>query len=134
MNIKEYLSDKSYGFYVVLATMFLVLVTTIVYAIGLSQIGFLSWEAIVSLIVGLVLAAGLIVLKQYKFVPAVLFATILFAFIMVLYYLYDYIISSVFWGNFAVPGEIIATAVFFVLTIAASIVSVFAPIVNKENA
>ena len=134
MNIKEYLSDKSYGFFVVLATMFLVLVTTIVYAIGLSQIGFLSWEAVVSLIVGLVVGAGLIVLKQYKFVPAVLYATILFAFIMALYYLYDYIISSVFWGNFAVPGEIIAAAVFFLLAIAASIVSIFAPIVNKENA
>ncbi|MBP5357265.1 MAG: hypothetical protein J6Y68_03860 [Clostridia bacterium] len=134
MNIKEYLSDKSYGFYVILATMFLSLVTILVYSIGFSQIGFLSWEAIVSLIVGVVVGAGLLVLKQYKYVPGVLFATIFFAFIMVLYYVYDYIISAAFWGSFAVPGEIIAAAVFFLLAIAASIVSIFAPIVNKENA
>lgn len=134
MNIKEYLSDKKYGFYVVLATMVLSLITALVYTIGFSQIGFLSWQAIVSLFAGLVIAAGLLVLKQYSFVPGVLFASIVFAFIMVLYYVYDFIISSVFWGNFAVPGQIIAAAVFFVLSIVASIVGVFAPIVNKENA
>ncbi len=131
---KEYLSDKSYGFYVVLVTMLLSLITVLVYSIGFGQIGFLSWQAIVSLIVGLVVAAGLLVLKQYKFVPAVLFVSIFFAFIMVLYYVYDFLISSVFWGNFEVPVQIILAAVFFLLAIIASIVSVFAPIVNKENA
>ena len=132
--IKDYISDKSYGFYIVLATMILSIVTAIVYAIGFSQIGFLSWQAIVSLIVGFVIAAGLLALKQYKFVPTVLFIAVFFALAMVVYYVYDFLISSVFWGNFAVPGQIIAAAVFFGLTIIASIASVFAPIVNKENA
>ena len=134
MKIKEYLSDKSYGFYVVVATILLALITTIVYAICFSQIGFMSWQAIVSLIVGALAAVGLLVLKQYKFVPAVLFASIIFAFIMVLYYVYDFIISGVSWGNFEVPVQIILAAVFFVLTVVASFVSVFVPIVKKKEA
>ena len=134
MKIKEYLSDKSYGFYVVAATILLMLITTLVYAIGFSQIGFMSWQAIVSLIVGALAAVGLLVLKQYKFVPAVLFASIIFAFIMVLYYVYDFIISGVSWGNFEMPVQIILAAVFFVLTVVASFVSVFVPIVKKKEA
>ena len=134
MKIKEYLSDKSYGFYVVAGTILLMLITTLVYAIGFSQMGFMSWQAILSLIVGAIAGAALLVLKQYKFVPAVLFASILFAFIMVLYYVYDFIISSVSWGNFAVPVQLILAAVFFGITVVASFVCVFVPIVKKKEA
>lgn len=132
-KIKEYLEDKKYGFYVVLVTVVLSLVTLIVYAVGISYLGFLSSWAVVLLIAGVILAVALIALKQYRFAPAALFSTIFIAFLLAVYYLYDFVVSSVFWGNFAVPPQLVATAVFFALTLVASIASVFTPIVSDKK-
>ena len=130
-NIKQFFKDKKYGFYVVLGTMVLSLVTMIAYAVGFSYLGFLSGWSVALLIIGVVAAAGLIVLKQHKFAPAVLLATVFVAFLLAIYYVYDFVISSVFWGNFAVPAELIVPIVFFGLALVASIVSVFTPLVKE---
>lgn len=132
-KLKEFFKDKKYGFYVVLGTMLLSLVTMIVYAVGFSYLGFLSVWAIVLLVVGVVVSAALLAFKQYRFAPATLFATVFAALLLAIYYMYDYVASSLFWGNFALPPQLVSTVVFFALAFVASIVSVFTPMVKEEK-
>lgn len=134
MSVKEYLKDKRYGFYFVLVTMLLSLITMIVYAVGYSKTRYMSWGAFAIILIGVVLVAILLALKLYSLAPAVLLTTNFVALLMFVYYIY-FFISSVMTGiQFSgFPPEFIATTTFFVLMLVASIITVFVPIAKKTE-
>lgn len=134
MNVKEYFTDKKYGFYILLSSMLLSLITMIVYAASYGQTRYMSWAAFVVLLVGIILAAALIVLKLYRFAPAVMLVTTLISLLLFIYYIY-FFISSVLTGiQFSgFPPEFWASVVFFALSLVVSIVSVFTPLTDKKE-
>ncbi len=134
MNVREYFAEKKYGFYVLLSSMLLSLITMIVYAASYGQTRYMSWAAFAILLVGIVLAAVLIVFRLYRFAPAVMLVTTLISLLLFIYYIY-FFISSVLTGiQFSgFPPEFWASVIFFALSLVVSIVSVFTPLVDKKE-
>lgn len=68
-KFKKYFSTKGYGFYLILTTILVALITMIVFFVGLGE-GFLSWFSF-GFLVALVLGdIALIALKKDNFIPA----------------------------------------------------------------
>ena len=134
MNVKEYFADKKYGFYVLLSSMLLSLITMIVYAASFGRTRYMSWAAFAVLLVGIVLAAVLIVFKFQRFAPALMFVVTLVALMLFIYYIY-FFVSSVMTGiQFSgFPPEFFATVIFFALSLVTSIVSIFTPLTDKKD-
>lgn len=133
-KVKEYLRDKKYGFFVTVALMVLSVVTMIIYASIYGNTRFMSWAGFGIILGGVVLAAILIVLKQYRFVPALLLAANFLGFLLYVYYIYFHV-SVVLVGiqSSGFPPEFFLNVVFFVLTLVVSVANVYFPQV-EENA
>lgn len=133
MNIKEYFSNKKYGFYVTLAAILLTVVTLIIYASVYGSTVFMAPATIAFLAIGIVGSIVLIVFKLYRFAPAVLLGASVLGLCFSIYYLYNYIASAVYGIQFAgFPPEFFANIVFFVLTIVVSIAANFMPQEKKD--
>lgn len=132
--LKEYFSDKKYGFYVVLGTMLMSIITMIVYVAGYSKTRYMSWVAFALLIIACVITAALLVFKMYKLAPAALLACNFLSLLCFIYYIY-FFVSSVMTGiQFsAFPPEFMATVIFYGITLVSSVACVFMPMVKDKE-
>ena len=126
--MKGFFQNKTVGFYLTLVCIALTLVTAAVYAGIYSKTRFMSWTAVGILAAGAVLTAVLIAAKQYRFAPAMLMAADFLAFLFYVYCIY-FFVSSVATGiQFSgFPPEFFLNIIFFVATIAVSVICVFLP-------
>ncbi len=132
--LKEYFSDKKYGFYVTLACMLLSVITSVVYVSIYSSTRFMSWAAFAFILVGVVLTAGLIAFKQYRFAPALMLATNFVGLLFYVYYIYFFVSSVMVGIQFSgFPPEFIINVIFFVLMLVASVVCVFMPQADEKQ-
>lgn len=128
IDVKEYVKDKSVGFYFTAGIALLSLVIAIVYACSYAGTDNISWAAFALLLAGIVGTAALVALKQYQWAPiaqAVLNFVALLLFIYGIYYYVSVVMTGIdatgfepaFWAN------TILFAIVFVL----SVVNVFLP-------
>lgn len=130
MDLKNLFKNKTIGFYVLLASIFLTLITAFVYLACCSSkiVGydvFNVW-AFVILLISSVTSICLVVFKQHKIAP---YALGLLNFLALLFYVYGvyYYVSVVMVGidlDHFEPQFIIST-ILFVLTIGGSVATVF---------
>lgn len=126
--MKEFFANKKYGFYVTLATILLAIVTLIVYVSIYSSTRYMSWEAFWIILVGAVLSVVLILLKQYRFAPALLLTANFVGMLFFIYHIYFFVSSAVVGIQFSgFPPEFFVNIVFYVLTLVVSIAAVFLP-------
>lgn len=130
--MKELLANKKYGFFVTLALMLLSVVTMIVYASIYGGTRFMSWAGFWVVLAGVVVAAALILVKQERWVPALLLATNFIGFLLYVYYIYFHV-SVILVGiqSAGFPPEFFVNVVFFVVTLAVSVANIYLP-QNKE--
>lgn len=130
MNLKNLFKNKTIGFYVLLASIFLTLITSFVYLACCSSkiVGYEVFNvwAFVILLVSAVISACLVVFKQHKIAP---YALGLLNFLALLFYVYGvyYYVSVVMVGidlDHFEPQFLIST-ILFVLTIGGSVATVF---------
>lgn len=130
--MKELLANKKYGFFVTLALMLLSVVTMIVYASIYGGTRFMSWAGFWVVLAGVVVAAALILVKQERWVPALLLVTNFIGFLLYVYYIYFHV-SVILVGiqSAGFPPEFFVNVVFFVVTLAVSVANIYLP-QNKE--
>lgn len=124
--MKDLFKNKPVGFYVTLGTIGLTLITAIAYLLCYNNTdNFNLWSFIV-LLVSAVAAIVLVVLKQHKYAP---YSLGLLNFLALLFYIYGiyYYVSVVLVGidldHF--EPEFFVSTILFVLTIGASIATIF---------
>ena len=126
--MKAILENRAPGFRMTLACIALSVVTLIVYTVIYSKTRFMSWETVGIIAAGVVLTLALIVLKQFRFAPALLMAADFLAVLFYIYHIYFYISSVATGIQFSgFPPEFFVNIVFLVATIALSVVCVFMP-------
>ncbi len=124
--MKEIFSNKQPGFRATLACMVLSIVTAIVYAVIYSHSRYMSWAAFGVMLAGVVLTGALIVLKQYRFAPALLMTTNFISLLLFVYYIYFYISSVATGIQFSgFPPEFFVNIAFYVASLALSVACVF---------
>lgn len=130
--MKDLLANKKYGFFVTLALMLLSVVTMIVYASIYGGTRFMSWAGFWVVLAGVVVAAALILVKQERWVPALLLVTNFIGFLLYVYYIYFHV-SVILVGiqSAGFPPEFFVNVVFFVVTLAVSVANIYLP-QNKE--
>ncbi len=130
--MKDLLANKKYGFFVTLALMLLSVVTMIVYASIYGGTRFMSWAGFWVVLAGVVVAAALILVKQERWVPALLLATNFIGFLLYVYYIYFHV-SVILVGiqSAGFPPEFFVNVVFFVITLVVSVANIYLP-QNKE--
>lgn len=132
--MKEYFSDKKYGFFVTLGAMLLSIITAIVYSCIYAKTKFMSWAAFAIILVGVVGAAALIVFKLYRYAPALLLVANFVGFLLYVYYIYYYVSATLVGIQFSgFPSSFVANVVFFALTLTASIACTFMAQVKREE-
>lgn len=130
--MKDLLANKKYGFFVTLALMLLSVVTMIVYASIYGGTRFMSWAGFWVVLAGVVVAAALILVKQERWVPALLLATNFIGFLLYVYYIYFHV-SVILVGiqSAGFPPEFFVNVAFFVVTLVVSVANIYLP-QNKE--
>lgn len=130
--MKDLLANKKYGFFVTLALMLLSVVTMIVYASIYGGTRFMSWAGFWVVLAGVVVAAALILVKQERWVPALLLSTNFIGFLLYVYYIYFHV-SVILVGiqSAGFPPEFFVNVVFFVITLVVSVANIYLP-QNKE--
>lgn len=132
--MKEYFSDKKYGFFVTLGAMLLSLITAVVYVSIYGKTRFMSWAAFAIILVGVVGAAALIVFKLYRYAPALLLVANFVGLLLYAYYIYFFISSVAVGIQFSgFPPSFFANIVFFALTLTASVACTFMAQVKREE-
>lgn len=132
-KLKEYFSTKRHGFYLVLSTIVLAIVTIIIFFVGVGE-GYLSWVSFGCLLALVLGDLILLALKKDNFVPALntICSGLAIAFFINACYSY---VATVMTGidieSFSMPW--ILTTVFSVLLFVISIITVFAPLGNNTN-
>lgn len=124
--IKEYLKDKSVGFWFSASLVLFTLITAIVYSVSYAGTDNISWGAFAFLIAAAAGSAVLIALKQYKFVPylqaLLIFLSLLF-FIYGIYYYVSVVMVGIDLDHF--DPEFYACTILFVIAFVASVANVF---------
>ena len=119
-------TKRPVGFKVTLATCVVSLITAIAYAVIYASSRYMSWPAFAIIIVGVVLAAVLIALKQERFAPSALLVCDFLALLLYVYNIYFYISSVATGIQFSgFPLEFYVNAVLYVLSLVLSIACVF---------
>lgn len=124
--MKNFVANKPLGFRVTLFTMALSLVTALVYLAIYSSSRYMSWQAFGIMVVGVVLSAVLIALKQERFAPSALLVCDFLSLLFYVYYIYFYISSVVTGIQFSgFPLEFFVNIVFYAASLVLSIACVF---------
>ena len=130
--MKEVFKNKAIGFRLTLVCIVFSLVTAAVYASIYSSTRYMSWAAVASIVIGVVLTAGLILAHQYRFAPTALMVCNFLALLFYIYYIYFFISSVVTGIQFSgFPLEFYVNIVFFAVMIILSVVCVFLPQTNE---
>lgn len=91
-KILSYFKDKSYGFYVTLASILFTIITLSVYAVRYGNYdNYMSWESFYIMLVGAVLAIVAIVIKKYNWAPLALLVTNFIALLFYILNIYSYV-------------------------------------------
>lgn len=127
--VKQFFSDKRYGFYVTIVSMVMSIVAAIVYVMSYhAYVNFMSWTAFVMFLVGVVLSVILLVLRRYTFATLILFAGDLLGLLFYVRHIYSYVqvvVAGVDIASFS--SNFILSTVFISIAFVLSIVSVFLP-------
>lgn len=124
--MKEALRNKAFGFRLTLACILFSAVTAVVYALIYSRSRYMSWAAFGVMLAGVILTAVLILLKQYRFAPAVLMTGDFLSLLLFVYYIYFYISSVATGIQFSgFPPEFFVNIAFYAVALTLSVVCVF---------
>ena len=115
--------------------MLLSVITSVVYVSIYSSTRFMSWAAFAFILVGVVLTAGLIAFKLYRYAPALMLVTNFLGLLFFVYYIYFFVSSVAVGIQFSgFPPEFFVNIVFFVLMLVASVACVFMPQTEEKQA
>ena len=125
-KLKDFLSDKSYGFYVTLVAIAMTVATAIVYAVSYGHDLDMSWWAFALLVVGAFINVVLIFLKQ-NFWGSILMALCDFLAVLIFIYPVYFYLSVVAYGinDSAFSPAFTSSTTMLVLTLIISIASTF---------
>lgn len=126
-KLKNYLKNKSYGFYVTVFVMLFTLVTLIVYANAYgSNDRYMSWAGFVIMLVGIVAAVGLTAFKLNDWVPPVLALANFIALMLYITKIYNYVVVVMVGIDVAsFSTQFLSCTVLFAILIVASIANIF---------
>ena len=120
--------DRAYGFYITLLAIVLSLITAIVYVANYkNDVSFMSWLAFAMLLVGAIVGLVCAFFRIPELGQAVLGVTSLVALLFFVKFLYGYVaVVAVGIDVDGLEPRFIICSILFVLTLIASIVSIFA--------
>ncbi|MDE6505462.1 MAG: hypothetical protein K2L42_06295 [Clostridia bacterium] len=132
--IKDYLKDKSIGFWFSAGLSVFSLITAAVYAGCYAGTDDMSWAAFVFILLAGLSGCALIAFKQFKFVPYVIAVLVFLALLFFIYGIYYYV-SVVMVGIDldSFDPQFIVCALFFVLAFGVSIANLFLKQINEKG-
>ncbi len=127
--------DRAYGFYITLLAIALSFITAIVYVVNYkNDVSFMSWLAFAMLLVGAVVGLVCAFFRIPELGQAVLGVTSLIALLFFVKFLYGYVaVVAVGIDVDGLEPRFLACSVLMVLTLVASIVSIFAKQTVEAN-
>ena len=133
MDLKNLFKGKTVGFYILLATIFLTLVTAFAYLGCYNNTDNFNVWAFIILLASSVISICLVVLKQHNYTPYVIgflnFLALLF-YVYGIYYYVSVVLVGIDLDHF--EPEFFVSTILFVLTLGASISTIFMKLEKKE--
>lgn len=125
-KIKNFFKSKSYGFYVSVAVCILSLIAVCAYALGYGGTKYMSWLALIIVVIGVAVSILLMIFKQDKFVPAVILIATFVSMLSFVYGIYLLVVTTFYAASVVhFSGEFIAAVVFYIIAIVVGIANVF---------